>query len=266
MKSIIVICLCISSLWALPSPKPKPVSVQKHPGGRIVGGKEAAEGQFPYQVAVYFDTSEGTYFCGGALIAPNWVLTSGHCTYHATVFTLHLGANSLVDDDDNRVTLGASYSVSHPDYDLDTLENDIGLIRIDTNYTMNDHIAVIPLAGSDLGADVSVTVSGWGASGDWDGVLNDLNYVELSSISNADCKAIYGEATITDGMVCAVGPGNEGTCNGDSGGPLVTYDDSGRAVHVGIVSWASSVGCETNHPSGYTRTASYIDWIQSVIF
>ena len=33
-------------------------------------------------------------------------------------------------------------------------------------YYLIDHIAVIPLAGSDLGADVSVTVSGWGASGD----------------------------------------------------------------------------------------------------
>jgi hypothetical protein len=31
--------------------------------------------------------------------------------------TLHLGSNSIVDDDDNKVTLGASHSVPHPDYD-----------------------------------------------------------------------------------------------------------------------------------------------------
>lgn len=46
-----------------------------------MGGQVAKEGQFPWQVAVYFDTSDGTFFCGGALISSSWVLTSGHCTY-----------------------------------------------------------------------------------------------------------------------------------------------------------------------------------------
>jgi Mg-chelatase subunit ChlI len=49
-----------------------------------------------------------------------------HSKYHAKVFTLHLGSNSLVDDDDNRVTLGASYSVPHPDYDPSDLETETG--------------------------------------------------------------------------------------------------------------------------------------------
>jgi secreted trypsin-like serine protease len=92
-----------------------------------------------------------------------------------------------------------------------------------------------------------------------------LRFVGLKTLSNDDCKAIYGEAVITDGMVCAVGPNSEGTCNGDSGGPLVIDDGSGNSVHVGVVSWASASGCETNHPSGYTRTAAYRDWIDSVI-
>jgi secreted trypsin-like serine protease len=265
MKSIVVICLFVVSIWAVPLTQKKPVPFKKHFGGRIVGGDVAADNQFPWQVAVYFDTSDGTFFCGGALIAENWVLTAGHCVYHAKVFTLHLGSNSLVDDDDNRVTLGASYSVPHPDYDPSSLENDIGLIRIDAAYKTNDHIKVIPLASSTLGADLDVTVSGWGASGDWDGVVNDLNFVGLKTISNDDCKAIYGDATILDGMVCAVGPSTEGTCSGDSGGPLVTDDGSGNSVHVGVVSWVSSSGCETDHPSGYTRTAAYRDWIDSLV-
>jgi secreted trypsin-like serine protease len=265
MKSIVLICLCVVSAWAGLITERKPVPVKKHFSGRIVGGDEAAENQFPWQVAVYFDTSDGTFFCGGALVAENWVLTAGHCVYHAEVFTLHLGSNSLVDDDDNRVTVAATYSVPHPDYDPSDLENDIGLIRIDTAYKTNDHIKVIPLASSELGADVDVIVSGWGASGDWDGVENHLRFVGLKTLSNDDCKAVYGEAVITDGMVCAVGPNSEGTCNGDSGGPLVIDDGSGNSVHVGVVSWASASGCETNHPSGYTRTAAYRDWVESVI-
>jgi hypothetical protein len=62
------------------------------------------------------------------------------CVFSAEVFTLHLGSNSLVDDDDNRVTVAATYSVPHPDYDPSDLENDIGLIRIDTAYKTNGNI------------------------------------------------------------------------------------------------------------------------------
>ncbi|RZC39321.1 brachyurin-like, partial [Asbolus verrucosus] len=219
--------------------------------GRIIGGIVAQDGQFPWQVAIYFDTPDGTYFCGGALIDLN-----------ATVFTLHLGANSLVTDDPNRVTIGASYSVPHPDYNPNSLANDIGLIRIDTVIELNEYIQIIPLPTSALGSGQAVTLSGWGATGD--GVVNDLTYVDLSTISNADCQAIYGEV-IEDSMVCVVGKSNEGPCSGDNGGPLVITDGVNNAVHVGVVSWTSASGCETDHPSGFTRTASYISWIQSVI-
>ncbi|XP_044262332.1 brachyurin-like [Tribolium madens] len=262
---LFIFCLCVATIWAVPLvSERKAIPIKKHFGGRIIGGDVAQDGQFPWQVAVYFDTSNGSFFCGGALIDTKWVLTAGHCVYHATAFTLHLGSNTLVDADPNRVTLGASHSVAHPDYKPSDLENDIGLIRIDTAYETNDHIQVIPLATSDIGGAEPVTVSGWGASGDWDGVVNELNFVGLKTITNDECKAIYGEQTITDGMVCTVGETNEGTCNGDSGGPLVTGSGD-KAVHVGIVSWASASGCETNHPSGYTRTAKYYDWIKSVV-
>lgn len=49
---------------------------------RIVGGKRAQLGMFPYQVAVFiYDKENKSYICGGSIIDENWILTAGHCTY-----------------------------------------------------------------------------------------------------------------------------------------------------------------------------------------
>lgn len=43
---------------------------------RIINGKVAQPGQFPYYVGVYIDMAG---FCGGSLINKKWVLTAAHC-------------------------------------------------------------------------------------------------------------------------------------------------------------------------------------------
>lgn len=49
-------------------------------GNRIVGGEEAAPGQFPWQVAVYYRRADGgLYFCSGVLVSKSYVLTAANC-------------------------------------------------------------------------------------------------------------------------------------------------------------------------------------------
>jgi secreted trypsin-like serine protease len=44
---------------------------------KIVNGQPATTGQFPHQAAVLIG---GSSFCGGSLIARDWILCAAHCT------------------------------------------------------------------------------------------------------------------------------------------------------------------------------------------
>ena len=44
---------------------------------KIIGGIEAEEGDFPYQVSLRL--LRGNHFCGGSIISNQWILTAAHC-------------------------------------------------------------------------------------------------------------------------------------------------------------------------------------------
>jgi secreted trypsin-like serine protease len=45
----------------------------------IVGGQPAPEGKYPWQVRLYESMDDRIGFCGGSIIAPQWILTAAHC-------------------------------------------------------------------------------------------------------------------------------------------------------------------------------------------
>ena len=47
------------------------------PRARIVGGTDAPKGAWPWQAQIR--TTSGFPFCGGTLVAPQWVVTAAHC-------------------------------------------------------------------------------------------------------------------------------------------------------------------------------------------
>ena len=55
-------------------------------GGKVIGGEVAADGAWPWQVALVVagqPVSTDTQFCGGSLVLDTWVLTAAHCVHMA---------------------------------------------------------------------------------------------------------------------------------------------------------------------------------------
>ncbi|KXJ14723.1 Plasminogen [Exaiptasia diaphana] len=46
---------------------------------RIVNGANADAHEWPWQVSLQQDSSGSSHFCGGSIIATEWVLTAAHC-------------------------------------------------------------------------------------------------------------------------------------------------------------------------------------------
>merc|ERR1711983_103026 len=187
--------------------------------GRIVGGHEAEEHEWPWQVALFIDDA---WFCGGSLISENYVLTAAHCVDGASYFDIMAGAHNVrAASEPNRVEITSYNGWTHPQWNDNTLANDLALIELPSPIDFNDYIApsCLPMGGDTADEGELVTVTGWGKPSD--------------------------------------SAGGKGSCNGDSGGPLVMkagMKAAGQAWNqVGIVSFGSSAGCEVGYPAGFTR-------------
>merc|ERR1719180_494792 len=234
---------------------------------RIVGGHEAAENEWPWQVALFIDDA---WFCGGSIISDEYVLTAAHCADGASYFDVMAGAHNVRESSEpHRVEITSYNGWTHPMWNSNDLSGDLALVELPSPLPMNDYISAscLPAAGETPAVGSMVTVTGWGKPSDSAGgispVLREVR--DIPVITNSDCNDVYG--IVGDGVVCIDTAGGRGSCNGDSGGPLV-QKASGKAAgdqwtQVGIVSFGSSSGCETGLPAGFTRTEYYLDWIKS---
>jgi secreted trypsin-like serine protease len=260
----------------------------------IVGGEPAAPGKYPFQVRLYESMDDTIGFCGGSIIAPQWVLTAAHCLVDSESVIVGFG-----DVDRTKTTKIASEKiVIHPAY-LEGKKADIALVKLKDPIP---DMQAVPLADASatqglLKPGVKATVTGWGAIWDFQAfnnamdvmagrrslserrLLNDeelqaprrLHEVDIEVIDAAECKAVYNSLrvsafTIGETEICATGPrGGKDACFGDSGGPLVVPGSAGDGyVQVGIVSWGPQCG-NPLFPGVYTRVSSFADWIEGTM-
>ena len=248
---------------------------QKPDAPRIVGGREAEPGEWPWQVALIYAGGDpyDDQFCGGTLINPLWVVTAAHCADGAAPNDLQVlaGIHNLVDTDPGFVRLDVARIIIHPAYgQINQYDSDIALLQLATPAPFRlpsaaalpiTSVALVPESVGPL-VGVESTVTGWGnrqpGSADYPATLHE---VEVPIVSNAACRTAYGDA-ITDAMLCAGVPeGGKDSCQGDSGGPLVVFSDArSRWELAGIVSWGN--GCALpGVPGVYTRVGTFARWV-----
>ncbi|VDD93999.1 unnamed protein product [Enterobius vermicularis] len=255
---------------------PIPPKVEEKHSVKIVGGTPAVPYSWPWQVELctksktFYTTpvhfvSWGTceLYCGGTLIAPEWVMSAAHCVsvFHdgyedsPEFFGVKLGTYKYYDtNEDGEMIRDVEKIYKHPKYkNPKRYSNDISLIHVrkssitaskprgPVNYT--DHIQPIclPKSVKDIVVEGKLAyVTGWGATSEGGDVSDELRQVHVPFLNMSHCKKEY-PGRIDETMECAGAEGKD-SCQGDSGGPLVTkHDNNGRWYQAGIVSWGS--GC-----------------------
>jgi len=225
---------------------------------KIVGGVEATPHQFPWQVGLFFDG----YFCGGSIISEEYILTAAHCADGVFHHEVVIGAHEIRDP--NNKIIDAYSPTVHPDWDSYNLANDLAILKLDTpiNFDTEPNVGTNCLASSGDYTDQMSLVSGWGRPSDSSsGISPVLRYVDDRRVmSQSECENYWGN--LNDGVVCIDTSDGGGSCNGDSGGPLSI--PGAKYEQIGIVSFGSTLGCESGAPAGFTEVSMYASWISSV--
>ncbi|XP_053319777.1 acrosin-like [Spea bombifrons] len=240
-------------------------------GSRVVGGKDAEPGNWPWAVSIQEDVdNEYFHLCGGVVLNNLWVLTAAHCfkdrgnDYHT--WRLVFGANQLSDMGTKAQIRAINEKIQHENYNPETESNDITLLRLNKPLIFDDYTqpACLPAKQAILDKMDECYIAGWGvlkeASTETSDVLQEAP-VNLIPVERCNRPTWYNGALGDYNLCAGYEQGGIDSCQGDSGGPLMCKKSKAKFFTVvGITSWGSGCGQKQN-PGVYTSTQYYLEWI-----
>ena len=246
------------------------LALSASPSMAIVGGTNAGPNEFPSVSEVVI--AKG-FLCTGTLIAPDTVLTAGHCSsitggagvaspaaYPPQLIEVFIGSNKPGQGE----KVPVSRVIAHPNYLLSD-GYDISILKLSRASTKTP----TPVAGASetsLWAPSTLeTIAGFGTTEEGGDTPDTLQKAQVPITTDAYCADAY-DSFEADTQICAGYPeGGVDTCQGDSGGPMFGNAPTGGLRVVGATSGGE--GCaEPDHPGVYARVADSAlrTWIASV--
>jgi secreted trypsin-like serine protease len=228
--------------------------------GAITNGQKDTQNRYPFVglLAFYDEDEEYMHRCSGTLISPIVVLTAAHCT-DGTAFAYAYFQVEVPDDFRENPTGNLGTTHTHPDYNPNTLDNDVGVVLLDRAVNLNRYPVLSPEGFlSDLKAeheimdDIFVNV-GYGLLNGWP--PPNLQDNEDRWFSTSPYRGLTKNNLHLHQNPVATGQG--GTCFGDSGGPHFWKN---TLIIVSVTSWGDAI-CRSNDMTQRTDLASVLDWL-----
>ncbi|XP_018565260.1 tryptase alpha/beta-1-like isoform X2 [Anoplophora glabripennis] len=217
-------------------------------------------GFFPWYAALFYQKSTDfspSYKCGISLVHSSVILTAAHCINEDGIWSARIG-NTVRE---------ISKIIIHPEYNKETMQNDIALAILKEPVEISEKINSICIPPQGMNLDNSQCRIISRAADQNDEVY--LKMLKVTIIPKDKCLELLRATRLGlffrlhNSFLCAVTENQRNTCAHDGGSPLVcpVPGQPKRYHQAGIVSWG--IGCGEDVPDVYVKVSLFRDWIDA---
>ena len=234
----------------------------------VIGGQPAEPGTFPWMAYVLDVRGNEVGQCSGTVVAPNLILTAGHCAEdmqtgvvnEASGFRVVTGNVDWAAPETEKQVSGVTRVIPCPCFDRHTAVGDVALLQLSTPTTA-PAVTLASRPPSGTGA----LLGGWGRTYDnQETPVERLRWAK-TVVQSPDLCEREASPFSPASEVCTMDPParQTGACNGDSGGPLLVREPSavGGMAQIGVASHVYNE-CATSRPTVFTRVDAVSGWVR----